>query len=103
MTILGKTARRGAKLGGSASMLVLALSGCGGGGGSDVETAAPTTPAPATTTPAASDTVPESAFASVDAVLTFQRTLTADDRAEPLQIGNLKPPTDDHAEPVPIG
>ena len=85
-------ALRARQLGGSLLLLTLLLSGCGGGG-SDVmpaEAAAPT----------AAASVPDSAFASTQAFMAFQRTLTPDDRAEPLQIGSLVPPTDDRAEPV---
>jgi len=52
---------------------------------------------------AAVETVPASAFASTEAAFVFHRTLTLSDRAEPLEIGDLEPPTNDHAEPVEIG
>lgn len=82
-------------LGGSALLLALALAGCGGGGGdAEVPAAAPAD---------APGVVPESAFASTEAYIVFHRTLTLSDRAEPLEIGNLTPPTDDRAEPVEIG
>lgn len=97
MTISTTTSHRGRQLvGASALLLALSLAGCGGGGSDAAGSAT-------TAAPAAVETVPDSAFASTEAAITYQRTLTADDRAEPLQIGNLKPPTNDRIEPVDIG
>jgi hypothetical protein len=77
----------------TALALGLALAGCGGGGsGGDADT-------PAAAPAAGVASVPDSAFANTEAMGAFQRNLTADDRAEPLQIGSLPVPTDDHAEP----
>lgn len=82
------------QLTGSALLIAFSLVGCGGG--SDAA------PMAAEAAPPVVAAVPDTAFATTEASLAFQRALTADDRAEPLQIGTLTPPTNDRAEPVEI-
>ena len=76
-------------------LLTFSLAGCGGGGG-DSESAAVIAPQDV-------GSVPDSAFSSTEAFVTFQRSLTLSDRSEPLEIGDLTPPVDDRAEPIEIG
>jgi hypothetical protein len=79
----------------------LALTACGGGGG---DVAVTDQPSAATTVPdtAAASTVPDTAVASTAALVSFELGLSPDDRAEPLNLGNLKLPVDDLAEPSPV-
>ncbi len=91
-----RTLKLGARpLLGSTLLLTLSLAGCGGGGG-DADS-------PSVAAPQEVESVPESAFASTEAMETYQRSLTLSDRSEPLELGDLTPPVDDRAEPVPIG
>ncbi len=69
----------------------LSLGGCGGGG----EGVASTDVTPATT-------VPDSAAASTASLVSYELALSPNDRAEPLNLGALRLPTDDRAEPSPI-
>ena len=84
--------RRLRQLGGSVLGLTLVLSGCGGGG-SDSGSGG------AAVGPAAAASVPDSAFQSTPAFMKFIASLSPDDRAEPLLIGDQTPPTDNRAEP----
>ena len=63
------------------------LAGCGGGGRAEPE--------------AVDDRgVPARALASPEAFSQFVGTLQADERAEPLPLGALTPPTSETAEPI---
>lgn len=81
-------------------MAALALTACGGGG-------AGVDSAPAATAPAAPPEtiaqVPPSAGASTQSFVTFAQGLGEDNSAEPLGMSSFLPPTDDTAEPLPIG
>jgi hypothetical protein len=70
--------------------LTAALAACGGGGGTPPDT------------PAATDRVPASAFASVQAFFAYVGSLSADDGAEPLDVGDTVPPVSDADEPLPL-
>ena len=81
--------------GGSALLAALALAACGGGDSGGASSAPPGA--------AAGDAVPPAAANSVGSFVTYQKNLAADDQAEPLLLNGFLPPTDDHAEPFPIG
>ncbi len=70
----------------------LALAACGGGGG-DVAAADQS---------AAATSVPDSAAASTASLVSYELSLSLNDRTEPLNLGNLTLPIDDRAEPTPI-
>lgn len=67
----------------------LALAACGGGGGNVAAIDQPT----------AATTVPDTAAASTTSLVSYVLGLSPNDRAEPLNLGNLTLPTDDRAEP----
>ena len=68
---------------------VALLTGCGGGGGNGDTVEAP----------AGTQGVPASATASPKAFSTYVASLPADDRAEPLDLDGVMPPTSETAEP----
>jgi predicted small lipoprotein YifL len=74
-----------------ASTLAVLLTACGGGGGDDAP-------------PAAQGTVPDSASASVKAMVVYLTDLVADspDSAEPLGLADFAPPRPDTAEPTVV-
>ena len=77
-------------LGGSAVVLALLLSGCGGSSDSGSGAAAG---------PAAAASVPESAYASTPAFMKYIASMSPDDRSEPLVVPDRAAPTDDRGEP----
>ena len=77
------------QLGGAA--LLLTLSACGGGSDSGSGAGA--------AGPAAAASVPDSAYESTPAFMRFIASMSPDDRAEPLRVGEQMPPTDDRAQP----
>jgi hypothetical protein len=80
------------RLAGLVMMGALGLTACGGGGGGD---AAPT---------AAATSVPDSALATSDALVTYQSTMvsTSSDTSEPLTVPDTAMPTSDTTEPTPL-
>ncbi len=75
----------------------LALAACGGG--SD----APLVQADAPVTAAEAGSVPATAMASPEALVSFQQGLAVDDRIEPLSLQQLLPPLSDTTEPMAVG
>lgn len=67
-----------------------ALAGCGGGD-------EPVAPA------AEADSVPQSAGASAQSFVDYQKGLAASDTAEPLKLQGFVPPADETSEPFSIG
>lgn len=80
----------------AAALSVLVLTGCGGGNGGSSSAAAP--PPAAASVP----TVPQSAYASIDAFISYLRNLPTSETAEPLNTGKGTPPTSETAEPTQI-
>ena len=72
--------------------VAMVLAGCGGGHGDDS----------ADNDPATSGEVPASASASPQAFSAYVGSLRADDRARPLDIDKLVPPTSETAEPIDV-
>ena len=68
------------------------LTACGGGNSAEPDVAA-----------AATDTVPLSAAASTRSFISFQEGLAPSNTDVPLGMEGFLPPTDDTAEPIPIG
>lgn len=68
---------------------VALLAGCGGGGGNGDTVEAPV----------GTQGVPASATASPKAFSSYVASLPADDRAEPLDLDGVMPPTSETAEP----
>ena len=76
-------------LAGAMLALLALLAGCGGSGGDgDIAEAPPE-----------AQRVPASATASVKAFTTYVASLPPDDRAEPLDLDGVTPPTSETAEP----
>lgn len=75
----------------------LALGACGGG--SD----APAVQGGPAVTASDAGSVPASAMASPEALVSFQQSLAVDDRIEPLSLQQLLPPLSDTTEPVSVG
>ena len=88
-----KVSQQVRRFGGLTVFSALALAGCGGGSDNVSQDV----------TAAATDSVPDTAAASTENLVAYELALAPDDRAEPLEIGNLTLPTDDRAEPTPIG
>lgn len=74
-----------------------ALAACGGG--SD----APALQVEAPVTAAVAGSVPATAMASPEALVSFQQGLAVDDRIEPLSLQQMLPPLSDTTEPMAIG
>ena len=74
----------------------LALGACGGGSDTPVVQAAPAVTAD-------TGSVPTSAMASPEALVSFQQGLAVDDRIEPLSLQQLLPPLSDTTEPMAVG
>lgn len=75
----------------------LALGACGGGSDTPEVQAAPAV------TASDAGSVPASAMASPEALVSFQQGLAVDDRIEPLSLQQLLPPLSDTTEPVSVG
>lgn len=74
-----------------AGALALALlAGCGGGGEIEADAAA------------GGREVPASALASARAYAEFARSLAADDRSDPMELGSVVAPTSETDEPIDI-
>ena len=71
----------------SAAAMLALLGGCGG----DDEVAMP-----------AADQVPASALASAQAFSAYAGSMPADDRAEPMSLDKVEPPTSDTDEPMAV-
>lgn len=69
----------------AAMVLLATLSACGGG-----DDTVPTVP----------DQVPASALVSAQAFSTYAGSLPLDDRAEPLSLDGIEPPTSETEEPI---
>lgn len=78
-----------AKHGITAAAMLLLLAACGGGGSGPLDT------------PVANE-VPASATASPEAYSRYVGSLATDDRAEPLNVDNVVPPTSESAEPIGV-
>ena len=74
----------------TAAALLSLLAACGGGGSGPVDTTA-------------ANEVPASATASPEAYSRYVGSLATDDRAEPLNVENVVPPTSESAEPISVG
>jgi len=84
---------------------VALMSGCFGGGGDDSPPPvppAPPPPAPAPPDPLAA--VPAAAAASIDGLVTYLKTLSANasDTREPIELGALTLPQNDTVDPSPL-
>ena len=75
----------------------LALGACGGGSDTPPLQAAPAVVA------SDPDSVPATAMASPEALVSFQQGLAVDDRIEPLSLQQLLPPLSDTTEPMAVG
>ena len=96
--------RRAAWIGGAVLALSLAACGGGGSGGSPAASTggSAAASAPSEQPAAAASAVPDSASASAAGFADFQRAMTRDDTAEPIQIGAFRPPKHDTAEPTAL-
>lgn len=78
------------------------LAACGGGGGDDYAAAAPPPPAPVPApAPPPSNTVPDSAMATVGSLFNYLLTLvgSSSETTEPLALSAIAPPVSETDEP----